>query len=63
MSSSNAEYFARRCDQERAAAASASDPHIAAVHAQMAELYATAAEVAAQPAETPMAIVASPAAA
>lgn len=46
MSSSNAEYFARRSEQERVAAQAVSDPQIAAIHAEMAELYENAAKVA-----------------
>jgi hypothetical protein len=46
MPDSNANYFVRRAQQERSAARTAIEPHIAAVHDEMAELYETAARVA-----------------
>jgi hypothetical protein len=44
---SNSDYFTERSRQERLAAQGASDPHIAAVHAKMADLYDAAAKGAA----------------
>jgi hypothetical protein len=57
---SNAEYFARRSEQERLAAEGARDPDIAAVHAQMADLYANAARVADAPPPTPIRLFGDP---
>jgi hypothetical protein len=57
MSSSNAEYFARRSEQERKAAQTTSDPQIAAVHAQMAELYEAAVSAAAGELRIPVQLV------
>jgi hypothetical protein len=60
MTDSDTTYFARRSEQERLAAQAAADPQIAAVHAEMAELYETAARVTGHQMQTPIRLVGDP---